>query len=185
MVHKRFQYINGLDIIAPLKHGTRWLDEETNPIKIIEDPLSYVNLKKYPITEKTYWIYRDTKEHLLSALMTEIRGAIEFENDNVDTIINNFIKGDTTHWSSSTFKIMYQYWNKYNFQPIHLSNISSLFDVKFKKEKYQMLQYTKTKYDVNEIIHLVGDDVISQLTNSAKEDEVYLNLILSNTHKLI
>lgn len=33
---KRFKYETGLDIIAPLKHGTRWLEEETNPIGIDE-----------------------------------------------------------------------------------------------------------------------------------------------------
>lgn len=185
MVHKRFQYINGLDIIAPLKHGTRWLDEETNPIKIIEDPLSRINLQKYPITEKTYWIYRDAKEHLLSALMTEIRVAIEFETDDIQTIINKFINGTATHWSPHTFKTMYQYWNKYNFISIHLSNISLLFDVRFDKEKYEMNGYTKTKYDVNHIMEMIDTDVLMNLLVLSESDSNYLNLILSNTRKLI
>lgn len=185
MVYRRFQYEDGLDIIAPLKHGTRWLDEEANPNIIIEDPLSRIELKNYPITENTYWVYRDSKDHLLSALMTEIRGAIEFETDDTETIINKFLSGDTTHWSSSTYNKMYQYWNIYNFKPIHLSNISSLFNVGFQKEKYEMQSYTKTPYDVNYIIELVGDKTLNQLIEMVSNDEIYLNMILTNTHKII
>lgn len=185
MVYRRFQYKNGLDIIAPLKHGTRWLEEETTPNKIIEDPLSRGELKKYSINENTYWIYRNGKEHLLSALMTEIRGAIEFETDDIQTIIDKFLSGDTTHWSSTTYKKMYQYWNIHNFIPIHLSNISSLFNVGFQKEKYEMQSYTKTSYDVNYIIELVGDTTLNQLMEMVSKDEIYLNMILTNTHKII
>ena len=89
MVIKRFTYENGLDIIAPLKCGTRWLEEKTNPIKIEELSTLY---KIEDITKNTYWIYRVGREHLVTALRTELRHAIEFQNYETDLIVDGFIK---------------------------------------------------------------------------------------------
>ena len=50
---KRFRYENGLDIIVPLKHGTRWLEEKTNPISIEE---IYSTKDVEAITKETYWV---------------------------------------------------------------------------------------------------------------------------------
>ncbi len=71
MVLKRFSYKNGLDIIAPCKCGTRWLERKTNPINII----GYLHTDFIQnINAQTYWVYRNGNEHLLSALKNEIRG---------------------------------------------------------------------------------------------------------------
>ncbi len=187
MVYKRFQYSNGLDIIAPLKHGTRWLDEETNPLSIIEDPLSGVNLNLHKITNKTYWVYREPEEHLLSALMTEIRGTIELEEYETERIINSFMTGTGTHWGPYVFKTMFTYWNRYRVKPIHLSKLSTLFptDVKFDKTNYQMNYYTKTKYDTDFIIDYIGNETYIKLKKLSEIDKPYLDNILNNKHNLI
>ena len=48
-----------------------------------------------------------------------------------------------------------------------------------------MQSYTKTPYDVNYIIELVGDKTLNQLLEMVSKDEIYLNMILTNTHKII
>jgi hypothetical protein len=186
MVHKRFQYQNGLDIIAPLKHGTRWLEEETNPTLIIEDPLSRRNISKYQITTDVYWIYREPTEHLLSALMTEIRTSIEFYDGDIDYIINSFLNGVGTHWSPYTFRTMYSCWNRFKFKPIHLSNISTLFsaEINFDKSKYEMNQYLKTKYDIEYIKELIDTETLNKLIELSNTDKLYLDKILNNTQKI-
>ena len=187
MVFKRFQYENGLDIIAPLKHGTRWLEEETNPQRVILDPLAWKQLIDYPVTGNCYWIYREPKEHLLSALMTEIRGSIEFGEDETDFIIEKFLNKKGTHWSPITYQLMYEYWFKYKVKPLHLSKLSELFnsEIPFRKEKYEMRNYTKTKYDLSYIVEKVGKSNLDKLYKLSNEDSIFLKYILNNEYKLI
>ena len=144
-----FKYENGMDIIAHLKHGTRWLEEKTNPISIIEyPPDNFTRNFEYVFNENTYWIYRNPIDYLMSALKTEIRTSMEYDGDQTDYIINSFISGNGHHWSSNFYLVMYYYWKNNNIKPIHLSNISNLFspDTEFIKQEYEMNQYEKTKY---------------------------------------
>ena len=183
MVIKRFTYENGLDIIAPLKCGTRWLEEKTNPIKIEELSTLY---KIEDITKNTYWIYRVGREHLVTALRTEIRHAIEFQNYDTDLIVDGFIKGVGTHWSPILFRYMYSYWNRIEFNVVELKHLSNLFiEVEYLRENYDMNHYDKTKHTKEDIIQLVGSAKMNELFQLSDIDYKWLTKILNKEHNLI
>ena len=184
MVLKRFTYENGLDIITPLKCGTRWLEEKTNPIKIEELWLPTNKIQR--ITKDTYWVYRVSREHLVSALRTEIRTALEFQEDNIDSIVDGFIKGMGTHWSPILFTYMYSYWNRIEFNVIELNDLSNLFvGVEYDSKNYDMNYYTKTKHTKEDIIQLVGSTKMNILYEQSDRDSVWLTKILNKEHNLI
>ena len=179
-----FKYEIAMDIVAPLKHGTRWLEEKTNPVSIIKYP-SYNTTSSfdYVFNENTYWIYRNPIDYLMSALKTEIRTSIEFEEDQTDYIVDSFISGNGHHWSSNLYLVMYYYWKNNNIKPIHLSNISNLFslDTEFIKEEYEMNQYEKTKYqDDLFITNKVGKIRMKMLYDKMNQDSIWLDKILKN-----
>jgi len=189
MVLKRFTYENGLDIIAPLKCGTRWLENETNPIKI-EEFWYFEDYAKFDkminITKDTYWVYREGREHLVSALRTEIRNALEFGVDDVDSIISSFLNGNAVHWSPILFTYMYSYWNRITFNVIELNDLSNLFvGVKYNSKNYDMSEYIKTKHTKEDIIELVGSTKMNELYELSDIDSVWLTKILNKKHNWI
>ena len=187
MVLKRFTYKNGLDIIAPLKCGTRWLEEKTNAIKMEE--FNTVNLMQNPmtgVTNKTYWVYRDSKDHLISALRTEIRDAIEFRKENTNSIIDGFINGIGIHWSPELYKCMYSYWNSIELNPIHLKDLSNLFiGIEYDSKNYDMSNYLKAKHTKEDIIELVDIEKMNKLYTLLHKDTIWLTKMLNKEHNLI
>jgi hypothetical protein len=179
MVLKRFKYENGLDIIAPLKCGTRWLENETNPISI-EEMWSHHHLRINDLTKKTYWIYRNPEEHLISALKTEIRVAIEFGNSDIDTIINSFLNATATHWSPILFQYMYNHWNRIEFNVIELTHLSNLFPgIPYDSNNYKMNNYHKTTYDTSEMLKMISKEDLNILYAMIEIDKPYLTKILN------
>jgi hypothetical protein len=179
-----FKYENGMDIVAPLKHGTRWLEEKTNPSSIIKyPPANFTHNFEYVFNENTYWIYRNPIDYLMSALKTEIRTSMEFDGDQTDYIIDSFISGNGHHWSSNLYLVMYYYWKNNNTKPIHLSNISNLFslETEFIKQEYEMNQYEKTKYqDDLFITNKIGKIRMKMLYDKMNQDSIWLDKILKN-----
>jgi hypothetical protein len=180
---KRFKYENGLDIIAPLKHGTRWLEEKTNPISI-EEIYSMKNIEG--ITKETYWVYREPKKHLVSALRTEIRVGIEFGGDSKDTIINKFKTDVGLHWSFTLYESLYHpYWNNIGFNLIHLNDLSKLFiGIEYLPSGYDMSDYITAKHTTEDIMELVGLMELSELYKMCDKDDLWLKRILNNERGL-
>jgi hypothetical protein len=179
-----FRYENRMDIVAPLKHGTRWLEEKTNPSLIIEYPVpTYTSNFDYVFNENTYWVYRNPIDYLMSALKTDIRTSIEYDGDQTDHIVEGFISDKSQHWNYNLNRIMYYYWKNSNIKPIHLSNISNLFspETEFIKEEYEMNTYEKTKYqDDLFIINKVGKIRMKLLYEKMNQDSIWLDRILKN-----
>jgi hypothetical protein len=183
MILKRFKYENGLDIIAPLKNGTRWLEEYTNPIKLEELSTIY---KIKNITKDTYWVYRDGKKHLESALRTEIMGSIEFNNGDVNQIISSFLNGTGTHWSPIIFNYMYNHWNRIEFKVIELNDLSNLFTgIPYDPSEYNFNNYDKISNDMPNILKIVDTDSLNELYSMVENDKPYLTKILNKEHKWI
>ena len=175
---KRFRYESGLDIIAPLKHGTRWLEEKTNPISI-EEIFSTINIEG--ITKETYWVYREPKEHVVSALRTEIRSSIEWGGDSKDVIIDKFKTNNGLHWSPTLYEYVYSLWNKIGFNLIHLKDLSNLFPgIKYDSKNYIMNNFKKAKHTTEDIIELVGSIELNTLYMMCDKDELWLKRILNN-----
>ena len=175
---KRFRYENGLDIIVPLKHGTRWLEEKTNPISIEE---IYSTKDVEAITKETYWVYREPKKHMLSALRTEIRTGIEFNGDSKDTIIDKFKTDKGLHWSPTLYESIYKQWDKIGFNLIHLKYLSNLFiDIEYDSNEYDFHNFKKAKHTTEDIIELVGSMELNTLYMMCDIDELWLKRILNN-----
>ena len=175
---KRFRYENGLDIIVPLKHGTRWLEEKTNPISIEE---IYSTKDVEAITKETYWVYREPKKHMLSALRTEIRTGIEFNGDSKDTIIDKFKTDKGLHWSPTLYESIYKQWDKIGFNLIHLKDLSNLFiDIEYDSNEYDFHNFKKAKHTAEDIIELVGSMELNTLYMMCDSDELWLKRILNN-----
>jgi len=184
MVLKRFTYENGLDIIAPLKCGTRWLEEKTNPIKIEELWLPTNQIQR--ITKDTYWVYRVGREHLESALKTEIMGSIEFNDGDIDKIISSFLNGKGTHWSPIIFNYMYNHWNRVEFKVIELTHLSNLFTgIPYDPSEYNFNNYDKISNDMSNILKMVDTDSLNKLYDMVENDKPYLTKILNKEHNLI
>jgi hypothetical protein len=181
-----FKYENGMNIVAPLKHGTRWLEEKTNPSSMTEYPLdNFTSNFEYVFNENTYWIYRNPIDYLMSALKTEIRTSIEYEEDRTDYIVESFILGKGHHWSSNSYLVMYYYWKNNNIKPIHLSDISNLFspDIEFIKGEYEMNTYEKTKYqDDLFITNKIGKIRMKMLYDKMNQDSIWLDRILNQDY---
>jgi len=184
MVFKRFTYENGLDIIAPLKCGTRWLEQETNPmnVQLIGNPINIKHIKK-----ETYWLYRNGRKHLLSALKTEIGGEYGYPNLNkVDEVVDSFLNDTGVHWSPNMFKFMYEHWNRFEFKPIELNNLSSLFpNIKFNPSKYNMDYFQKITNNDSVVIDIIPNDKLLKLYELIDLDKVYLDMILNGEHNPI
>jgi hypothetical protein len=186
IIFKLFKYENAINIVAPMKHGTRWLEEKTNPTSIIDYPLdNSISNFNYIFNENTYWIYRNPVDYLMSSLKTEIRTSMEYEGDRTDYIVDSFLSGKGHHWSSNLYLVMYYYWKYNNIKPIHLSNISNLFnsDIEFIKEDYQMHQYEKTKYEDDLFIrNKIGKIKRKLLYEKMNQDSIWLDRILNQDY---
>ncbi len=183
MILKRFTYKNGLDIIAPLKCATRWLEEKTNPIKIEELWLPTDKIQN--ITKDTYWVYRDGKKHLESALRTEIMGSIEFKGKNLELVIDSFLNGTGTHWSPIIFKYMYNDWNRIKFNVIELNHLSNLFTgIPYDPSEYNFNNYHKISNNISTILKMVDTDSLNKLYNMVENDKPYLTKILNKEDEL-
>jgi hypothetical protein len=68
---KRYIYKSGLDIVAPLKCGTRWLEGLDVENRISTFSFTIADLQKH-IHSGTTFIWRPVKEHMVSALKTEL-----------------------------------------------------------------------------------------------------------------
>lgn len=182
MVLRRFIYDNGLDIIAPLKCGTRFLENETKWKETVE--LSSYEIPRAKITNDTYFVWRDGMEWLISALKTEIRGELEFnETPDIDRILNEYQNGIGTHWSNTIYKDLHKIWNRREFKLIELKELSNLFpDSEFERDNYKMLWYHKTSYDTDEIMKWIPKDIFDKLCEDVEKDREWLDLLLKREH---
>ena len=182
MVLKRFIYENGLDIVAPLKCGTRFLENETKWVECSE--ISSKEIPRTRIKRNTCFVWRDGMEWLISALKTEIRHQIEYnENPDIDKILNEFQTNIGGHWSNTIYRDLYKLWNVKEFELIELKDLSTLFpDSKFVRENYKMHSYLKTTYDTEELLQRIPKNVFDKLCEDVERDKVWLELLIKREH---
>lgn len=120
-----YKFDNGMDVIASLKCGTRFMDiQEIYPHP---DFVSFEldKIENY-LTEDTIFVYRDATEHMLSGLVTDF--ALNSRRTTLTKLSTEYINGEGTHWKRDVYKNLYPIWNKIEFKFINLNDLSTLFE---------------------------------------------------------
>lgn len=121
---KRYIFKSGLDIVAPLKCGTRWLDEFDVEERI--DMFGFTSHNKEleeHIHSGTTFIWRPVREHFYSAIQTEWKLT---PNKDIWDIITKMEIGYNGHWQSNLYKKLYPLWLKFGFKFYKLRALSQL-----------------------------------------------------------
>jgi hypothetical protein len=119
---KRYIYKNGLDIVAPLKCGTRWLEGLDVDTRISRTTFTNSDLKEH-IHSGTTFICRGVRKHFLSALKTEL--FICPEKTPLDIVIE-MESGICDHWYPHLYRELYPIWEKTGFRFHKLRALSEL-----------------------------------------------------------
>lgn len=120
-----YKFENGMDIIASLKCGTRFIDNQTI---YTSPPFCSIDISEFKnyVTKDTIFIYRDVVDHMLSGLVTDF--GLNSKDSTLNEIVNQYLLGNGTHWKSNTYLKLYSIWNDVGFKMVNLNDLSTLFD---------------------------------------------------------
>ena len=119
-----FKFKKGPSIIAPLKCGTRFMENQSCYPKPKYCSFDIEDIEKY-VTKDTIFVYRDVIEHMLSGLVTDF--ALNSKDHTLNDHVNEYLLGNGTHWNSNLYLKLYPIWNKVGFKFIELKDLSTLF----------------------------------------------------------
>jgi hypothetical protein len=122
---KRYIFKSGLDIVAPLKCGTRWLEGLDVENRIDTYSFGIEDLKEN-IHSGTTFIWRGVREHFLSAIETDYH--IEPDRTDIWESILYYQKYGG-HWYPYLYKKLYPIWKKTRFRFWKLRALSELNEV--------------------------------------------------------
>jgi len=128
MTIKRYIFNSGLDIIAPPKCGTRWLECFDVEERISRTCFHISEISKN-INSNTTFIWRPVREHFLSALQTDLNMNEDFEP--ID-IINQMEAGEGMHWNPTLYKEVYHIWKETGFTFYKLRALSKITPTAYK-----------------------------------------------------
>lgn len=141
MVLKRYWYKNGVSVLAPLKCGSRWLNDYTKPLAFSKYDC-HKDLRKYYSGEEkiNYFVYREPEKHFITALHTEVLTyARERRLDELELLptVKLFMENKAEHWSTDLWRTLYNSIvdKNVNFKFVNLNNLSSLFEDKYPHNK--------------------------------------------------
>lgn len=202
MIVKKFTYnIENTKVFAPLKCGTRWLEKYTTPDNIEEIKHSdFLNIKTS--NDICFLVYRDIKEHFVSALYTEYLwyNYNPIENPKVfntkKTKLNKIdfmkykdfdllFKKLTTvggHYIPNFWESFYKKKNRNDFKLIHLNHLSSLFENP--KTLYDKTEFDFSKEYLNQpkkedVYNMLSSDQLDKLNKIIEKETKYLNETIS------
>lgn len=119
---KRYIFKSGLDIVAPLKCGTRWLEGLDVENRIDAFGIHITDLPQH-IHSGTTFIWRPVMEHFISAVQTE--WAMAPDRDIWD-IITEIERGECGHWNPTLYERLYPLWEKTRFRFHKLRALSEI-----------------------------------------------------------
>lgn len=176
MVLKRYWYTN-YTILAPLKCGTRWLNDYTSPLGWTRLGChTEISQQDFDQNKITYFIYREPEEHFITALHTEVLTyARENMLDELDLkpVVNTFKTNYAEHWSTNMWETLYSDIEKKKpvFEFVNLKNLSKLFGDKF--------PYNRTEFDfLNNKLHLTKKELLKKLKNEYPNEWIFFNSII-------
>jgi hypothetical protein len=181
MSFKRYIFKSGLDIIAPLKCGTRWLNEFD-----IEERIDMLQFASYDeelaqnIHSDITFIWRPVREHFISAIKTEWNAS---PNKDIWDIITEMEFGRCYHWYPYMYKKLYPLWLKFGFKFHKLRALSQLTpsasEYKWTSNLYKMLLPLPIEHiTVGEVLKYLSPEQSIKIQNLISEEENWLKLMI-------
>jgi hypothetical protein len=170
-----FKFENGPEIIASLKCGTRFIENQTT---YPPPPFCSIDISEFQnyVTKDTIFVYRDVVEHMLSGLVTDY--ALNSKFSNLNEIVNEYISNKGTHWISNTYLKLYSIWNDVGFKFINLNDLSTLFpNTTFNSSLYEHKNMVGIK-KLTDILKFIPNDKRNQLMEVAGWDSMWLDRML-------
>jgi len=170
---KRYIFETGLDIIAPLKCGTRWLEGlDVNKRTHLFD-FRIEELKKN-IHSGTTFIWRPVREHFVSAMITELATRPEKTPSDIITLMESGICG---HWYPYLYKELYDIWSQTPFRFYKLRALSEL------NQSTIELEYNSTSYDFR--LPTEWDSIESVLNTVSPKHIILLNKLIDDENNCL
>lgn len=170
-VLKRYIFKSGLDIIAPLKCGTRWLEGLDTEQRTQRITFNVLELPVH-IHSGTTFIWRDVREHFHSALQTELASYTEKTPFDVVTEMES---GICDHWYPYLYKELYPLWSKTPFQFHKLRALSEL------NSSAGELKYISTTYGFR--LPTKWDSIESVLSSLSPKHLIRLERLIGDEEK--
>ena len=175
-MHLRKFHINGIIIIAPLKSATRWLFDQSQKSEFI-----HINSLKEKTYKSYYFIYREGRNHLESALHTDY---IINEYD-LDKTLHKLLNNESAHWRGDLYEHIHRAWCYNKFQMVEYTNVCELIgDYVVNKDLYNfsMTSPCITKHNV---LDMVDEKTLSTLYTMADNNNYWLEQILNGNDKIL
>jgi hypothetical protein len=168
---KRYIYKSGLDIVAPLKCGTRWLEglDVENRISTFSFPIA--DLQKH-IHGGTTFIWRPVKEHMVSALKTEL---VTCPEKTPFDVITEMEYETCDHWHPHLYRELYGIWSQTPFKFHKLRALSEL------NPSASTLEYISTTYEFLLLSEWHG--IESVLNTLSPKHTIRLNKLIDEEEK--
>jgi len=167
----RYIFKSGLDIIAPYKCGTRWLEGLDVENRISTFSIDITDLQKN-VHSGTTFIWRPVREHFISAIKTE--AAADPYRD-ILNIITEIELGICAHWYPHLYRELYGIWEKTRFRFHKLRALSEL------TPSARELEWTSNMYSFS--LPPKWDSVESALSLLPPKDIIQLERLISDEEK--
>jgi hypothetical protein len=177
MSFKRYIFKSGLEIIAPLKCGTRWLDglDLENRIDTLAFPITEMEKN---VHSGTTFIWRPVKEHFMSAIQTEFYLTSDAQ---IWDIINKMEDNSSGHWNPQLYKKLYPLWLKFGFKFYKLRALSELTS-STPKHKWTSNQFNFIlpieHITVEEALKSLSSEQFIKIQKLIDEEEKWLKLMI-------
>jgi hypothetical protein len=168
---KRYIFKSGLDIIAPYKCGTRWLDGLDGENRITTFSIDITDLQKN-VHSGTTFIWRPVREHFISAIKTE--SAADPYRD-ILNIITEIELGICAHWYPHLYRELYPIWERTRFRFHKLRALSEL------TPSARELKWTSNMYNLS--LPPKWDSIESALSLLSSKDTIRLENLISEEEK--
>lgn len=176
MVLKRYWY-SDCTILAPLKCGTRWLADYTNPLGFSKYDYHNEMMNYYYLSNKiNYFVFREPEEHFITAFHTEVLTYARenmLDELNLKQVIKVFKENKAEHWSTNLWETLFKdiEKTKNKFEFVNLKNLSNLFENKY--------PYNRTEFDfLNNMLHLTKKELLDKLKKEYPNEWIFFNNII-------
>ena len=175
---KRYIYKTGLDIIAPLKCGTRWLEGLD-----IENRVHTSDFKLSKLSENvhsgTTFVYRPVFEHMKSAILTELNMGLDLKG-----ILIQLKSNTLNHWNVNLYSRLYLLWEVHKFKFCNLKDLSHLIESPTLMETYEYGRYVfnlpQQWKSINEVFRSFPHNDMMRLKRAVMNEEMWLELMVED-----